>query len=60
MPFQLTPPAQATFTVSVVIAVSAVVLHYAHIAIPHVTDSNFVTLLIGYLVLVAGNLFKGV
>ena len=60
MPFQLTLPAQATFSVSVVIAVIAVVLHYANIAIPHVTQSNFVTLLVGYLVLVAGNLFKGV
>jgi hypothetical protein len=58
--FQLTPPAQATFTISVVIAVIAVILHYAHIAIPHVTQSNFVILLIGYLVLLAGNLFKGV
>ena len=29
-------------------------------AIPHVTQTNFVALLIGYLVLVAGNLFEGV
>jgi len=60
MPFQLTPPAQATFIASVVIAAIAVILHYAHIAIPHVTGTNFVTLLIAYLVLLAGNLFKGV
>ena len=26
---------------------------------PHVTQTNFATLLIGYLVLLAGNLFKG-
>jgi hypothetical protein len=58
--FRLTPPAQATFIVSFVIAAIAVILHYAHIAIPHVTQSNFVTLLIGYLVLLAGNLLKGV
>jgi hypothetical protein len=29
-------------------------------AILHVTQTNFVALLIGYLVLVAGNLFEGV
>ncbi|MBK5197742.1 MAG: hypothetical protein JJE37_05610 [Methyloceanibacter sp.] len=58
--FRLTPPAQATFIVSLVIAMIAVVLHYARIAIPHVTQSNFLTLLIGYLVLLAGNLFEGV
>lgn len=46
--------------VSVVIAAIAVILHYAHIAIPHVTQTNFVILLVGYLVLLAGNLFKGV
>jgi hypothetical protein len=47
-------------TISVVIAVIAVILHYGRIAIPHVTQSNFVTLRIGCLVLLAGNLFKGV
>ena len=60
MPFQLTPPAQATFIVSVVIAAIAVILHYAHIAIPHVTETNFVTLLVGCIVLLAGNVYKGV
>jgi hypothetical protein len=42
------------------VAIIAVILHYAHIAIPHVTHSNFVTLLIGYLVLLAGNVLEGV
>ena len=60
MPFQLTPPDQITFIISVVIAAVAVILHYANIAIPHVTHTNFVLLLLGYLVLLAGNLFKGV
>jgi hypothetical protein len=57
--FRLTPPTQVTFYISVVIAAIAVILHYAHIPIPHVTHSNFVTLLIGYLVLVAGNVLEG-
>jgi hypothetical protein len=57
--FRLTPPTQVTFYISVAIAVIAVILHYAHIPIPHVTQTNFVTLLIGYLVLVAGNMLEG-
>jgi hypothetical protein len=58
--FRLTPPKQVTFYISVAVAIIAVILHYAHIAIPHVTHSNFVTLLIGYLVLLAGNVLEGV
>jgi hypothetical protein len=58
--FELTPPTQVTFIISVVIAAIAVILHYANIAIPTVTQTNFFTLLIAYLVLLAGNLFEGV
>jgi hypothetical protein len=57
---RLTPPKQITFIISVVIAVIAVILHYTHIAIPHATVSNFLTLLIAYLVLLVGNLLEGV
>ena len=57
---RLTPPNQITFIISVVIAVIAVILHYTHIAIPYATVSNFLTLLIAYLVLLAGNLLEGV
>jgi hypothetical protein len=59
MPFRITPPSQLTFFISVALAVIAVILHYAHIAIPHITQTNFVTLLINYLVLLVGNLFEG-
>jgi hypothetical protein len=37
--FQLTPPNQITFIISVVIAAIAVILHYANIAIPDVTKA---------------------
>ena len=57
---RITPSKQVTFIVSVVIAVIAVILHYTHIAIPYATVSNFLTLLIAYLVLLAGNLLEGV
>jgi hypothetical protein len=53
---KLTAPTQITFFISVVIAVIAAVIHYAHLTIPHV-QSGFSILLIGYLVLVAGILF---
>jgi hypothetical protein len=53
---KLTTPTQITFFISVVIAVIAAVIHYAHLTIPHV-QSGFLILLIGYLVLVAGILF---
>jgi hypothetical protein len=40
------------------VAVIAVIIHYAHLSIPHV-HSGFVILLIGYFVLLAGNSFRG-
>jgi phosphatidylglycerophosphate synthase len=56
---QLTPPKHLTFYISVAIAVIALIIHYAHVEIPHV-HSGFVILLVGYLVLVAGNVLDGV
>jgi hypothetical protein len=58
MPFELTPPRQLTFIISVVLAVIAAVIHYAGIPNP-ITQSGFVILLLGYLVLLAGNLIRG-
>jgi hypothetical protein len=52
-------PKVITFITSIIIALIALVIHCAHIQIPHV-HSGFVILLVGYLVLVAGNLLKGV
>jgi hypothetical protein len=54
----LTPPKHVTLYISVAIAIIAIIIHYAEIDIPHV-HSGFVILLIGYLVLLAGNLLKG-
>jgi len=56
---RLSAPKHVTFYISVAVAVIAVILHYTGIPIPHVTQSNFVTLLLGYLVLVAGNVLEG-
>jgi hypothetical protein len=56
---RLTPPKQVTFFISIAVAVIAVIIHYAHVDIPHV-HSGFVILLVGFLVLVAGNVLDGV
>jgi hypothetical protein len=55
----LTPPSRAVFFPSVLLAVLALLVRYAHIAIPVVSHYTFETLLVGFLLLLAGNLFKG-
>ena len=44
---------------SVLLAVLALLVRYAHVAIPVVSSHSFETLLIAFLMLLAGNLFKG-
>jgi hypothetical protein len=56
---ELSAPRIITFVISIIIAAVAVVIHYANISIPHV-HSGFVVLLIGYLILAAGNLLRGI
>ena len=55
----LTPPSRAVFFISVLLAVLALLVRYAHVAIPVVSNHSFETLLIAFLLLLAGNLFKG-
>jgi len=57
--FYLTPPTVLTFAVSAVLALIAVFATYGHLAMFH-GISGFVILLIAYLVLMAGVLFRGV
>ncbi len=59
MPLELSAPKTVTFIVSVVIAVIAAVIHYARLDIPFV-HSGFTLLLVGFLVLAAGNVLRGV
>jgi len=49
-----------TFIISVVLAVVAVVVHFANIDLPILPTHGFVMLLLGYLVLAAGNLLRSV
>jgi predicted membrane chloride channel (bestrophin family) len=55
----LSAPKVITFILSVVIALAAVVIHYAHISIPF-SHSGFSILLVAYVVLAVGNLFRDI
>ena len=57
--YWLTPPTRLTFMVSVILVILALLVRYRHVSIPVVSAHVFETLLIGYLVLLVGNLFSG-
>jgi hypothetical protein len=57
--YWLTPPARLTFIISVILVIVALLVRYAHVSVPVVSAHVFETLLIGYLVLLAGNLLRG-
>jgi hypothetical protein len=57
--FYLTPPAVPTFIISVLLALVAVMAVYGHFALLRGV-SSFLLLLIAYVVLVIGNLLRGV
>lgn len=56
----LSAPTLPVFIVSVILAILAACVMYGGIKIPVVSGNAFITLLIGYVVLLAGNLFKGI
>jgi hypothetical protein len=57
--FYLTPPAVPTFVISALLAVVALLAAYGHLTILHGV-SAFTILLIAYVVLLIGNLLRGV
>ena len=57
--YWLTPPTRLTCILSVVLVILALLVRYAHVSVPVVSEHVFETLLIGYLVLLAGNLLRG-
>jgi len=59
MQLELSAPKVITFVVSVLIALIAAVIHYAHIDVPYM-HSGFTLLFVGYLLLAAGNVLRGV
>ena len=57
--WRLTPPKQLTLLVSLLLAIFACLIHWLHIAVTPF-HSGFVVLVLGYLVLLAGNVFRDV
>jgi hypothetical protein len=57
--FWLTPPSRAVFIISVFLAILALLVKYAHANIPVVSSYTFETLLVAFLLLLAGNLYRG-
>ena len=55
----LTPPSQVTFFLAVLLAVFSLLVRYTHADIPLVSGHSFETLLMAFLLLLAGNLFRG-
>ena len=58
--YWLTPPSRAVFLLSVFLALLALLAKYAHVTIPVVSIHTFETLLVAFLLLLAGNLFRGI
>ena len=59
MQLELSAPRVITFAISAVLALIAAVAHYGHIVLPF-SRTGFTLLLVGYLVLAAGNVFRDV
>lgn len=53
----LTPPTTIVFIISVILAALAVIGKFA--AIPFITDNGFWVAIVAYIILAAGNLFRG-
>ena len=55
----LTAPSQAAFFLAVLLAVLSLLVRYADVVIPIVHGHSFETLLAAFLLLMAGNIFRG-
>ena len=60
MPFRITPPSQLTLLLSVVLAIIALVFRFSGLELPEAINHPWGVLLLGYLVLLAGNLIEGI
>lgn len=59
--FALTPPSMAIFAVALVLALVAMLAHYAHATVPLLSAAHaFDALAIAFVVLTIGVLFRGV
>ena len=59
--FALTPPSFVIFAISLVLAVLALLVHYAHVSVPFIGSARvFDVLTVAYVVLMVGVLFRGI
>ena len=59
--FELTPPSFVVFIISVILALLAVLVHYAHVSVPVVGAAHvFDVLMVAYVVMLVGVLFRGI
>jgi len=55
----LSAPSLATFLFAVLLAVLSLLVRYADVAVPVVSGNSFETMLVAFLLLLAGVLFRG-
>ena len=55
----ISAPKQVTLLISVLVAIFAALVHWGVIPVPQL-QSGFTVLLIGYLILLAGNVVRGI
>jgi hypothetical protein len=55
----LSAPSQVTFILSVLLAILSLLVRYADVAIPVVSGHSYETMLVAFLLLLAGVLFRG-
>jgi hypothetical protein len=60
MNLNLSAPTLPVFLLSVILAVVALLVHYAGVSIPYVGKHVFEVLVIAYAALFAGNILKGI
>lgn len=58
MAYRLSPPTQVVFFISLLLAILALLAQYTTLSIPVVSGHTFETLVIAFLLLLAGNLFR--
>ena len=58
MQLDLSAPKVVTFATAVVIALIAAIIHYAHLSVPYM-HTGCSLLLVGFLILAAGNVLRG-
>jgi hypothetical protein len=59
--FELTPPSFVVFIISVILALLAVLVHYAHVSVPVITSARvFDVMTVAYVVMLVGVLFRGI